>query len=258
MTYRFQLLFLVTLCFSSCSNVPSRVGNPEAPKSDQLQNTQRLDTALSFSGIWVNEEYIHKIKVNRSPRLSQEVEKSCIVIPPRTLEATNMIFSFHEGGPDMVIMKDKDNYLLFDRESKKYRDTITIISPTRIRIGDQFFSRLKHTDTTRANLGILEEILFAGHYRSVNGSKVVFLEDGSVKGLDSFKVYFPEIDYDVDDFDGVQLGQSMKELQKYGFRFNKDTLRIYKTRCFSYDSSSHACEKEVLGDQVYELTKLDP
>jgi hypothetical protein len=49
----------------------------------------------------------------------------------------------------------------------------------------------------------------------------------------------------------------MKELQEYGFRFNKDTLRIYKTKCFSYDSSSHACEKEVLGEQVYEMTKLN-
>jgi len=258
MTYRFQLLLLVILCFTSCSNEPSKVGNPETSKNDQLQNKQLLDTALSFSGIWVNEAYINKIKVNRSPRLSQDVEKSCIVIPPRTLETTRMIYGFHKGGPDMMITKDKDNYLLFDRETNKYLDTITIVSLTRIRIGDQYFSRLKHSDTTRANLGILEEILFAGHYRLVNGNEVVFLEDGTVKGLDSFKVYFVEDDYDVDHFDEIQLGQSMEELQEYGFQFNKDTLRIYKTRCIGYDSSSHICEARGLDDQVYEMTKLNP
>ena len=194
MTYRFQLLLLVILCFTSCSNEPSKVGNPETSKNDQLQNKQLLDTALSFSGIWVNEAYINKIKVNRSPRLSQDVEKSCIVIPPRTLETTRMIYGFHEGGPDMMITKDKDNYLLFDSGSKKYLDTITITSPTRIRIGGQYFYRLRHQDTTMINFGILEEILFRGRYRLANGSEVNFFEDGSVKGLDSFRAYLPQID----------------------------------------------------------------
>ncbi len=260
MTYRFQLLLIVTWCFTSCSNEPSKVGNPEASKSDQLQNTQLLDTALSFSGVWVNEAYINKIKVNRSPRLSQDVEKSCIVIPPRTLETTRMIYGFHDSGGEVMFAKNGDSYLLCDPASKKIYDSVTIISPTRIRIGDQYFYRLKHQDTTMNNLGVLEEILFKGRYRMTNGNEVDFLEDGSVKGLDSFQVYSPSIDYTTDarDVDHVLLGLSMKKMHDFGFLFNKDTLHIYKVTCVEYDSASHMCEKEVLGDQVYELTKLDP
>jgi hypothetical protein len=260
MTYRFQLLLLVTWFFSSCSNEPSKVINPEPIKSDQIRNAQLLDTALSFSGVWVNEAYINRIKVNRSPRLSQRNEKSCIVIPLKTLMVTRMIYGFHDGGGEVMFTKNGDDYSLCDAVSKKIYDSVKVISPTRIRIGDQYFYRLKNQDTTLNNLGVLEEILFKGRYRMTNGNEVEFLEDGSVKGLDSFQVYSPSIDYTTDarDVDHVLLGLSMKKFHDFGFLFNKDTLHIYKVTCVEYDSASHICEKEVLGDQIYELTKLNP
>jgi hypothetical protein len=259
MTYR-SLLIFVTWCLASCSNEPSKIDNPKASKSDQLQNVQLLDTALSFSGVWVNEAYINKIKVNRSPRLSQSNEKSCIVIPLKTLMVTRMIYGFHEGGGDMMIAKDGNSYYFCDPVSKKIQDSVTVISPTRIKIGDKYFSRLKHQDTTMINLGILEEILFKGRYRMVNGSEVDFFEDGSVKGLDSFRAYLPQIDFTTDAtfVDHIQLGLSKEKLHDYVFLFDKDTLYIDKVTCVEYDSASHVCLKEGGGDQVYKLIKLDP
>jgi hypothetical protein len=254
------LLFLISIsCLSSCSNTASKDSSDDASENGRVTNTRLLDTALSFSGIWVNEAYLSKLKATQSPRLSQNIMNSYIIIPRRTLEVTRMIHGFHEGGGDMIVERNGDNYTLCDLVSNKTEDSIKIISATQLKIGGQYFTRLIHQDTTMRNLGILEEILFKGHYRMANGNLVDFMEDGTVIGLDSFKVYFPVIDYTTDakDVDHIQLGQSMLKLQDFGFLFNKDTLRIYKTRCLNYDSTSHMCEKEVLSDQVYELIRLE-
>jgi hypothetical protein len=266
-TRGFLLLSLLMLYISSCSTIPTPRSKPGAEDSvdKQKEHTvlprfKTLDTILSFSGIWVNEEYINKIINTRSPRISQGVVKSCIVIPERTLMVTRMIAGFHEGGEDRVVVKDGDKYLFYNAGLTFIRDSIEIVSQRKIRIGNQYFKRLIHQDTSMNDLGILEEILFKGRYQSEEGKEIDFGEDGHVLGLDSFKFYFPVIDYTDGpaDVDHVQLGHANVKLQQFGFRFDKDTLLIYKIQCLKFDSAERDCETEALGEIVYRLIKVRP
>ena len=261
----FLLLLLLMLYISSCSTIPTSKSKPGAEDSvnKQKEHTllprfKTLDTILSFSGIWVNEEYINKIISSRSPRISQGVMKSCIVIPERTLRVTRMIAGFHEGGEDRVVVKDGDKYLFYDEGLTFIRDSIEIVSLRRMRIGNQYFKRLIHQDTSMNDLGILEEILFKGRYQSEEGKEIDFGEDGHVLGLDSFKFYSPVIDYadGPANVDHVQLGHANFKLQQFGFRFDKDTLLIYKIQCLKFDSAERDCESEALSEIVYKLIKL--
>lgn len=241
----------------ACSS-PSQPAKQEAGK-DSLRQTssgyKTLDTEVPFAGVWVNEDYIEKIKRSQSPVRSQHVMQSCIVIPGRTLQTTRMIAGFHEGGPDVAVGKDGDQYYLFSSTSA---DSIQVISPERIKIKDHYFNKLVHGDSTRGNWGILEEILFKGQYQLENGKTVTFKEDGTVTGLDDFTTYIAVIDYTgtetPSDVSLIQLGKPDEQSEEYGYRFAKDTLYIHKTQ-LKLDND-HKYDHVVFAEQVYKLIKL--
>jgi len=264
---RLLLSLLITVFLFSCSShTPS--GKPAADSTAGTVATdtskkqpvarprvESEDTLLPFAGIWVNEIYLDSIRKNHSPRLSQRVMESCIIIPGRTLQETSMIAGFHEGGPASVVVKKGSLYQLYDEGREIAGDTIEYFSSQRLRVGDQYFRRLNHPDTAKADFGILEEILFSGTYLTEKGEKVTFNTDGSVSGLPGLSYYEPVIDYigDEGQIDLLHLGPTHRKLDNFGFCFKKDTLSINMVKCLHYSGSE--CDSNALGEVLFTLIK---
>jgi hypothetical protein len=260
----------IILCMLSCSNPRDRgpISNPDSsyssiaggsPSGRTAPDFKTLHAALGFAGTWVNEIYVDSIRKNRSPRQDQQISESCINIPDSTLKTTSMISGFHEGGTEIVIVKDGNRYQFYDPEFKTPKDIIEPISPTRLRIGNQYFQKLKYPDMDKYEWGILNEILFSGKYKSQDGKKIVFGMDGHIDGLDTVAYYQPHADYTGEqelDVDRISLGQSRKNTHEYGFRFDKDTLLIYRIDCVQYDSMAHECGLEKLGELRWRLQRV--
>src|SRR5882724_5099789 len=165
---RIPLYALVSLYLVSCSSNDN--GKKTSIRKADTQNVATYDfklihAPLSFSGIWVYEKYIISIKKDKSPRLHQNIAES-IAIPDSTLQDINMESGFHEGSEGgVVVVKNGDNYELYDKNLKGRAKTLEIISPDKIKIGDQTFIRLKHPNEKRNDQNILEELIFSGHYQ---------------------------------------------------------------------------------------------
>lgn len=264
---RILFLLLIACCTFSCAGPAAQqdvvandslvLDNPSMEEPSH-QDFKTLDTALSFAGTWVNETYVNNLRRTRSPRRSQGITESCITIPPRTLQVTRMIADFHEGAGDVVIVKDRDSYKLYDAGLSSLQKEMEIISPSRIRIGDQYFNRLVHQDTTLTDLGILEELLFSGRYERENKREVLFAPDGRVQGLDSFARYTPAIDYTegpLGEFDHVQLETGARKKVEHIYRFAGDTLQIFRVKCMGGDSEGQFCDSIAPGNLVYKLLR---
>jgi hypothetical protein len=246
MTRLLIFLLIFSIVCSCTSSDKQRVGQ-------LTQDFQTLDTIVPFSGFWVNELYINNIKKNKSPRLSQGVDKSCITIPDKTLQVTRMVAGFHEGAADMIVVKKNGNFYFY----YKYNDTIRnpayniqIVSKEKIKIDNNTFIK---TDEK-----FLEDILFSGKYLDSLGAEVQFTKDGHVNGLDSFKLYDPIYDYvDVGmDVDQVGLKTNRGKFNYYAFKFKQDTLLIYDLKCLTYDSTNKSCLVVDFGDLKYKLSKI--
>jgi len=216
-----------------------------------------LDTIVPFSGYWVNRQYIQKIRDHGSVHLAQNIEESNIRIPDRTLQVTRMIGGFHDGGPDMVIVRDGAKYKFYSADLSIFVNNIEPAGDSLIRIGDQTFVRLQHPDTTLYDWGILEKYLFEGNYLDLEGRTVVFTANGRVSGLDSFSHFVPQIDYveTADLIDRVQMIRSPGQLEYFGFRFEKDSLLLYSIDCSVYDTAYRYCDSGRLGKRLYTLIR---
>ena len=260
---------LIILCMLSCASPRDRSSKPNPDSSVSpiaggsssgrtVPDFKTFRTALGFAGAWVNEIYVDSIRKNRSPRQDQWISESCINIPDSTLKKTSMISGFHEGGAEMVIVKDGNRYQFYDPEFKTPKDIIEPMSPDRLRIGTQYFKKLKHPDMEKYEWGILDEILFGGKYQSQDGKEVVFGIDGRIKGLDTVTYYQPHADYTGDQdlgVDRISMGHSQENVHVYGFQFDKDTLLIYRIDCAQYDSVAHECGLEKLGGLRWKLQR---
>jgi hypothetical protein len=270
MITRVLLSSFIILCMLSCTSPRDRSSksNPDSsvspiasrsPSRRTSPDFKTFQTALGFAGAWVNEIYVDSIRKNRSPRKDQGIRESCINIPDSTLKMTSMISGFHEGGAGMVIVKDGNRYQFYDPEFKTPKDIIEPMSPDRLRIGTQYFQKLKHPDMDKYEWGILNEILFSGKYQSQDGKVVVFGIDGHIKGLDTVTYYQPHADYTEEQdlgADRISMGRSQENVHVYGFQFDKDTLLIYRIDCLQYDSIAHDCGLEKLGGLRWKLQRM--
>jgi hypothetical protein len=278
MITRIRLYPFIVFCLLSCASPKDRGSTLNRDSSDSLvaggsaygkksPDFKTVHAALSFAGAWVNEVYVDSIHKNRSPRKDQGIEESCINIPDSTLMTTSMVGGFHEGGPEMVVVMDGDRYQFFDPTFKTPKEIIEPLSPDRLRIGSQYFKKLTHADMEKYEWGILNEILFAGKYKTQvakevgeeAGKEVVFAVDGHITGLDTITYYQPHADYTGDQdlgVDRISLGPSQKNLHEYGFQFNGDTLLIYSINCLKYDSVAHECGLEQLGELQWKLHRI--
>jgi len=211
-----------------------------------------LDTIVPFPGFWVNEIYLKNIERTKSPRECQNVSESCIRIPARTLQATSMVSNFHEGAAEMIVLKNRNKYQFYYRYGDTIRNLaydIQIISNEKIKIGKNTF--------IKTNEKFLEDKLFSGEYLDSAGAKVQFLKDGHITGLGAFTTYAPVYDYlgPGMEVDLVDLGESPEKMTDFGFKFNKDTLLVYKLNCLIPDSTDNTCLKVDFGDLKYRLIK---
>lgn len=266
MLVRLALSSLVFLALSACgshsgsdvrANPDSSVAaSPHGP--DTVFRT--LHVPVPFAGTYVNEEYVDKILKNRSPRLDQDVEKSCIEIPDSTLKVTSWIYGFHEGGGNLVVIKNGDRYVFYDPDAKKPDDTIELLSADRLRVGKLYLRKLRYPDHDKYDWGILEEILFSGKYQTEDGKEVEFGADGHVKGLaDTITCYVPFADYEGGpggEADQIGLGQSQEHNTQYAFRFDKDTLFICHLDHVDYDTAAHDGEGRAIGSVLWKLRKV--
>lgn len=154
----------------------------------------------------------------------------------------------------MILVKEGMGYRFYSGDLKFRMDSVSPQSDGRLRIGGEYFYRLDR-DTTLEDWGVLEQLLFAGHYQRPGVTTgTVFHPNGQVEGLDSFYYYAAVIDYSdfYNRYDRVRLGGDPKHLQTYAFRIRQDTMMIYALDCRHYDQN-HECDSEVLGDRLYAL-----
>lgn len=248
-----NIIFMVLIGFMfSCSF------NDRKPDSSKafIDDFKNLDTNISFSGYWLSEDYYNSIQLSRSPQKAQD-GSLFIDIPDKTLQQTIMIYNFHEGGTFLKILKHGNKYEVWEVQDDSLTqrlNTIDIISTTKIKLGEKTFVKINPVKTQNT-VQILEEILFKGIYTNRDGKTIVFKPNGQLVGFDNFNYYKPIIDYIGEGMqvDQVGLGSSQNDIKWYGFKFNQDTLELYKLNCLTFDSTEHRCIDVGYGQLKYKL-----
>jgi hypothetical protein len=213
----------------------------------------------AVQGIWVNKKYADTLLLTHSPKAAQNVSiETCLSFPDSIGEAVHVALGWHEG-TDYKVIQGPQMDSLYDPNGKQNLGAIETISPEEIRIGPQYFIRLKHPNPKRYDYNVIEDLLFAGGYLAKDGSAVRFAENGRVSGLaDTIRFYEPYGDYEGPglDVDGIGLGSDSERLTTYGFKFDKDTLLLYKLDCaLGYDSTDHSCGVVDFGEVKWKLIK---
>ena len=246
------LIILTAGLLFSCSSNDSQQNGMTSTSTD----VKTLDTTVSFSGSWLSENYYNSIRAFQSPRKAQD-SSEFIVIPDRTLKQTMMIYNFHEGSAVLKILKNKDSYEMWEVQNDsliRRLYAVEIISPTKIKLENQVFEKISPL-TNQDNHQILEEILFKGHYTNADGKDIEFKSNGQLIGLGNVHFYEPVIDYfDAGlQVDQIGLGNSKKDLDRYGFKFRKDTLELYKLNCLTFDRTENRCVDVTFGRLAFKL-----
>ena len=248
-------LFLVLL-LGSCK--------PSAPQDTQAVSETKLapDTsAIPFAGNWLNETYYKAIMQNKSPRAAQElVEEVFIQVPARMNEKTEMIYGFHESGPELQLLHHAGLYTFWELQGdtldRKAFD-VKIVDSTHLQIGDQPFVRIYPLNGPYQPL-ILEEILFKGTYKASKKEQVEFKNNGQVVGLGKYKYYTVLTDY-MDaglQIDQVGLGETMDKWEYYGFKFKPKGLELYEIKCKVMDEAENRCVDVDFGKLAYSLEHI--
>lgn len=215
------------------------------------------DAPIPFSGLWVSEHYVNGVRQGKLLSELQDTGTRCIVIPARTLQETIWIYGFHEGSGGVVFVKKGADYFIYSLYDGHPVDTLQVLGGDRLRIGRSNYIRVGERDSTQYDLGVLEQLLFAGRYlRSNAGDTAVFTKSGKIEGLDSLGWYEPVIDYvgDPTSVDHIRLGRDKEHLNDYGFRFAGDTMMIYSIDCLQQAGGD--CVSDTLGTRMYILKKL--
>jgi hypothetical protein len=246
-----RLILLTIMLFISCST-------PEKQNSNSC-DTKAADVQLPFAGCWVSEDYVNNIHQFKSPKKAQD-NAQFIIIPDKTLQRTRMVYNFHDGGPDLEVIKTLKGFELWqivEDSLVSINNSIEIISETKIRIGQTPFVKVDAVKEDNTEL-IVEELLVKGVYLTIDGKKAEFKKDGSLSGLDEFHHYRVVTDYYDKGLqvDQISLGKSENDGEWFGFRFNNDTFKIYQLNCIAFDSTPDDCNEVEFGELRYKLIKL--
>jgi hypothetical protein len=139
-------------------------------------------------------------------------------------------------------------------------DTLHVVAGEKLKLGRDYYVRVGEEDSTLPDLGVLEQLLFAGKYKRPNAAATVsFEKSGKIDGLDSLSWYEPAIDYTAWGYetklDHIRLGADREHLHDYGFHFVGNTLEIYTIDCLKQAGSD--CVLDTLGRQMYALQKVE-
>ena len=91
----FLPFFICVLLFACHSN--QEVNHAEPGASPPIDDFRKFDTAISFTGFWVNEKYIESLIKTKSPSRADVPENSCFTIPARTLQGTDEVLVIARG-----------------------------------------------------------------------------------------------------------------------------------------------------------------
>ena len=256
MKFLFPVLFLVVLAVA-CKPGAKTETHPETTPPVEVNE------AIPFAGDWLNEKYFTLINEKRSPRDAQEkVENVFIQIPAHTKDTTVMVYGFHESGPDIVVVKNNDQWELWEVQGDsldKKAWTAQVIDAEHIQLGEDRFVKINSAHGAYNEALILEEILFKGHYKLKGGGDVEFKNTGEVTGLGKYKYYRVLSDY-LDaglDVNQVWLGESRDSMDYYGFKNKVKSLDIYHLKCLEYNKEDKRCDQVDFGKVAYSLTKVD-
>jgi hypothetical protein len=260
MKLRFQLSLLILSIFIACNNE-----SPTASASDSLSSApaaissdfKKLDTALYFAGLWVNEQYVNDVIHTRRPSEVEVPEIACIIMPARTLKQTSLILGFHEG-QEVVVLKNEKNYEIWDQPVQNRLQEIELISDTKLKLGYDTFVKLKSGDISAEKnpYNIVDILLFAGKYRDDQGKVVEFTTDGKIKGIPGINVYEAWLDYATSEAvtDQLSMGASLETMKDYAFRFDNNKLTIFSMKCKEMGQDS-SCVEYAVGDRFLTLTR---
>lgn len=257
----FGLISLISAAFFCACNNQDQAASVSgiSPSNDSAAaDYQKLDTALSFAGLWVNEKYVNGLRKTKSPSSMEIPEYSCILIPARTLMETTFIEGFHEGSASLIIFKHGNEYEFWDKEAKKKFTDIKFVEGNRMKIGQEFLIRLRSGDLVNDPnpYNIVDLVLFKGKFRGGDGRTVEFTEDGKVKGLAGVNFYEATLDYATAEplLDELKLGSDMNDLKSYAFRFDHDTLNVFEVICKEMSKDS-VCLEAAFGKKQLTLIR---
>lgn len=245
------LFLLILIFFTDCSSESSTETENTNQSTDKNKAFLKKDTIIPFSGFWINEKYYLDVLKTKSPKESQEIVGFCAIdIPRRTLQTASPWLNFHESGDDFIV-KNGNIYQLFNTyDSLKKFDIEVLNNGQKIKLGNDYFIRLKTSN-------VLEEILFAGKYR-LDDKIIELTKEGKILGLDEFNFYQPAIDYSNpgSNIDIIDLGKSKKNLDSYTFKYKDDSLLIFEYKCIDFDSTNNFCIEVDYGVIKYKMKKL--
>jgi hypothetical protein len=244
---------ILLYCCTACGRANGKSSSDKIVAADSLQ----ADTVQRLEGLWVNKVYADTLLLTHSPRASQEVGGNTYLYFTDSAEPSVLVgLGFHEG-TTWSITRDSRKVMLYDSGERRNMGSIETISTEEFRLGSQDFIKLKHPNRDNYDYDIVEELLFAGNYRLQNGATVRLSADGLASGWDTIRYYVPDVDYIGPgmDVDQVELGSNKGKLTPYGFRFDMDTLFIYKLNCLIPDSLEHDCDSVAFGEVAWKLVK---
>lgn len=258
MAYRTSLIFFGFL-FLSAGTGAYRADLVEGQRAAPQDLSNPPDTLVPFSGSWINEGYLKRIRMTRSPRQAQDGARF-VVIPEKANRLAFFVYNFHEGGTSFRVRKMGNAFRLEEDPAESETPgtrrylPFQMLGKNRIRIEDTVFVK---QDILHRGLNplVLEGILFQGKYRLLNGKGVQLLPDGRIEGWELFSFYSPVLDYfDAGlQVDQVYLGADEKSARPFGFRFRGDTLCLHALRCLAFDSSENRCMEVALGKEMHRL-----
>lgn len=247
------ILILGIVLLSSCTG--DRADQQRQHASDTTSDTATAEsfqkTSVEFSGTWVNNKYIDKLKETRSPREAQDAgDISAVMIPDQTEEQAMMIWGFHEGLEGSFRKKGTEYGLATGKpETIDYKISV---SDGTLTMAEESFTRIGGLKEYH----IVETILFAGSY-DLAGRKVELSSNGRIEGIDSLSYYSANLDY-MDagmDVDQISLGKTEEKMHTYGFKFKGRTLTIHEIDCVDYDGDY--CMKVKHGREVLRMVKVE-
>jgi hypothetical protein len=210
-----------------------------------------------MEGLWVNKAYSDTLVLTRSPRASQQVGGNTYLYFTDSLERSVLVgLGFHEGTAWSII-RSSDKIMLYDSGERRNMGMVEMISKEEFKLGDQDFIKLKYPNRANYDFDVVEELLFAGNYRLQNGATVSLSPDGQASGWDTIRYYVPNVDYIGPglDVDQIELGSNRNKLTPYGFKFDKDTLFIYKLKYPLSDSLERYSDSVAFGEVAWKLVK---
>ncbi len=217
--------------------------------------------SIPFAGDWLNQAYYDLILRKKSPHDAQEKVENCFIsIPATTRDTTVMIYGWHESGPELVAVRNNDQFELWEVQGDSL-DRLAfrpkVIDENHLQLGNDTFVRIHPFHGPYDQPFILEEILFKGTYTLDNGDKVEFKNTGEFSGIGRNTYYRVRIDY-LDaglQVDQVGIGTSEDNLDYFGFKYKGDVLQLYVLKCKEYNQADQRCDEVDFGKLAYTLKK---